>query len=347
MKSSLLRATALVVLVPALFLPSACRTQTPRPEAPPMASLSHDTPDPLPRWAELPAGEERLHQIELWQVEQDPSLRGYWQIEAELQLGTGRLDEARRTLSADKTRSKDAALATRVRNARGSLEKVAKDPAADESQQKRANDALGRADKLLADLGQGKLLLGVPVIARSSWGALPAKPALMIKNSGGWKKITVHHSAEAEPAPLDGSAESSAAALRQIQRSHLKSKMPPWGDIGYHFLVDPEGRVFQGRDLAWQGAHAKGDNNIQNIGICLLGNFDEEKPTSAALESLRKLLDNLRRTYNIPRSEVHKHADFRSTDCPGKFLKPWVEAYQRGGNSAPSSLPVNATAKRK
>jgi len=162
----------------------------------------------------------------------------------------------------------------------------------------------------------------------------------MIKNSGGWKRITVHHSAEAEPAPLDGSAESSAAALRLIQRSHLKGKTPPWGDIGYHYLIDPEGRVFQGRDLVWQGAHAKGDNNVQNIGICLLGNFDDEHPTEAALESLRKLLDELRRTYKIARSEVHKHAEFRNTDCPGKFLRPWVDAYRQG-----ASERVSATAK--
>jgi N-acetyl-anhydromuramyl-L-alanine amidase AmpD len=152
----------------------------------------------------------------------------------------------------------------------------------------------------------------------------------MIRNTGGWKRITVHHSAEAEPAPLDGSAESSAAALRLIQRSHLKSKMPPWGDIGYHFVIDPAGRVFQGRDMAWQGAHAKGDNNVQNIGICLLGNFDEEHPSAAELASLRQLLDGLRKTYHIPRSEVHKHSEFRNTDCPGKFLKPWVDEYQKG-----------------
>jgi hypothetical protein len=97
-------------------------------------------------------------------------------------------------------------------------------------------------------------------------------------------------------------------------------------------MIDPEGRVFQGRDLVWQGAHAKGDNNIQNIGICVLGNFDEEQPTPAALESLRKLLDNLRHTYHIPRSEVHKHADFRNTDCPGKNLRPWVDAYKKGAD---------------
>ncbi|MBK7642004.1 MAG: N-acetylmuramoyl-L-alanine amidase [Planctomycetes bacterium] len=245
----------------------------------------------------------------------------------------GRLQEVQQEVRRGGASSQSALQASRVRNARTALEKIAHEDSADESQQKRAQDSLASADTLLAQLGQSRKTTGVPVIARAQWGAAPARAALMIKNSGGWKKITVHHSAEADPTPLDGSAASSAAALRQIQRSHLKGKTPPWGDIGYHYLIDPEGRVFQGRDLAWQGAHAKGDNNIQNIGICLLGNFDEEKPTQAALDSLRKLLDDLRRTYRIPRSEVHKHADFRSTDCPGKFLKPWVEAYRKGSGS--------------
>jgi hypothetical protein len=233
----------------------------------------------------------------------------------------------------DRNPAQDALFASRTRNARTALEKIAHDESADPGQQQRAQDALVRADRLLAQLGQPRSALGVPLIARAKWGALPARPALMIRNTGGWTRITVHHSAEAEPAPLDGSAESSAAALRQIQRSHLKGKTPPWGDIGYHFLIDPEGRIFQGRDLAWQGAHAGGDNNVQNIGVCLIGNFDQEHPATAQLESLRKLLDNLRRTYRIPRTEVHKHLDFRSTDCPGKYLTPWVDEYRKGAEA--------------
>jgi len=332
MKFSLPRATTLLLFLFATAALPACRTQSARPPTAPMMTATPDARTALPAWVEEPYGDERLHKIEMWLGEQDPGKREFWQVEAELELGLGRLDATAHEVKSDRNTSQDALFASRVRNARVSLDKIAHEDGVDEGQRQRAQDALARADRLLASLGQPRLALGVAVIARSGWGALPARPALMIKNSGGWKKITVHHSAEAEPAPLDGSAASSAAALRQIQRSHLKGKTPPWGDIGYHFLIDPEGRVFQGRDLAWQGAHAKGDNNVQNIGICVLGNFDDETPTAAALESLRKLLDNLRRTYHIPRSEVHKHAEFRNTDCPGKNLRPWVDSYKKGAD---------------
>ena len=332
MNFSLLRASTLTLAFLATAAFSGCRTQPAGAPTPAMELAHRDTPEALPAWVEEPFGEERNHKMEMWLGEQDPAKRGFWQIEAELELAISRLDSVQHEVKNDRNKAQDALFASRVRNARTSLEKLAHEESADDAQQKRAQDALGRADQLLAQLGQPHGALGVAVIARSKWGASPARPALMIKNTGGWKKITVHHSAEADPTPLDGSAASSYAALRQIQRSHLKGKVPPWGDLGYHFLIDPEGRVFQGRDLAWQGAHAKGDNNIQNIGICVLGNFDEEKPSAKALESLGNLLDSLRKTYNIPRSEVHKHAEFRNTDCPGKFLKPWVDEYKRGAN---------------
>ncbi len=330
MNSSLLRATTLVLGLLATTGASGCRTQNVRAPTPPLTAAQVDTREALPAWVEEPDGDERIHKIEMWLGEQDPGRRGFWQVEAELELGLARLDTVQHEVKSDRNPAQDALFASRARNARTALEKIAHDESADEGQQQRAQDGLARADRLLAQLGQPRSALGVPLIARAKWGALPARPALMIKNSGGWKRITVHHSAEAEPAPLDGSAESSYAALRQIQRSHLKGKTPPWGDIGYHYLIDPEGRIFQGRDLAWQGAHAGGDNNIRNLGVCLIGNFDEEHPGAAQLESLRKLLDSLRATYHIPRSEVRKHSDFKPTDCPGKFLKPWVDEYRKG-----------------
>jgi hypothetical protein len=336
MNSSLIRAATL----PLALLACAglgCRTQGEHPPTAPMANAHRDPPEALPAWVEEPFGAEREKHMAMWLGEQDPAKRGFWQVEAELELAVARLAAVQQETKSDRNPSQDTLLASRARNARAALEKIARDESADDSQQQRAQDALAGADRLLAQLGQPRAALGVPVIARASWGAAPARPALMIKNSGGWKRITVHHSAEAEPAPLDGSAESSAAALRLIQRSHLKGKTPPWGDIGYHYLIDPDGRVFQGRDLAWQGAHAKGENNVQNIGICLLGNFDEEHPTAAALESLRKLLDSLRQTYRIARSEVHKHAEFRNTDCPGKFLRPWVDEYRKGAGERVSA----------
>jgi hypothetical protein len=180
----------------------------------------------------------------------------------------------------------------------------------------------------------------LPIIPRSQWGAMTAIAAHMDKNRGGWRRMTVHHSAERVPPELDGTFAESAAAVRSIQKAHMEGKETGYGDIGYHFVIDPYGRVFQGRDLAWQGAHAAGANNVQNIGICLIGNFDEEKPTKAALDRLRQLLDNLRSTWKIPRSQVFTHQELKSTECPGRNLARWVEAYRHT-----AVAPVEASAR--
>lgn len=284
-------------------------------------------PENLPPWIDMPLSWEKMRTLELWIAAQDGSRRDYWLVEGELQLASGRLELSRRELAQEKARGNTELLVTRIKAARLGMEKISQDTSSNASQRTRATEGITRADRMLSELGKPALTLGVPLVARAQWGASPAIAANLTRNKGGWKRITVHHSAEADPVPLDGSLESSAEGLRQIQRSHLKSKQPPWGDIGYHFLIDPQGRVFQGRELAWQGAHASGNNNIQNIGVCLMGNFEEEVPTNAALQSLQKLLDNLRRVYSIPRREVHTHQQFKSTACPGKNLEPWVERY--------------------
>ncbi|MFN0008371.1 MAG: peptidoglycan recognition family protein, partial [Planctomycetota bacterium] len=165
-------------------------------------------------------------------------------------------------------------------------------------------------------------------------GAKPAHPDHMDKNRGGYRRITVHHSAEREPPDLNGSVGQSAAAVRSIQKAHMDGKETGYGDIGYHFVIDPYGRVFEGRDLTWQGAHSAGANNVQNIGICLIGNFDEEKPTKAAVDKLRQLIDSMRSKYKIARSQVLTHQELKKTECPGRNLARWVEGYRKMGTTA-------------
>lgn len=281
-----------------------------------------------PAWVGMPVSWEKLNAIEAWLGEQPADSHGFWRVEGELQLQQGRLEFARRDATGKAT---PAAVAQRTQAARAGIARLIADPDATEGQRARARAVLARADKLL-DRPNGKTttasaLTSSTIISRATWGAAAGHPERMERNKGGWHRITVHHSAEENAPELDGSIADSSAAIRQMQKSHMEAKSPRWGDIGYHFLIDPAGHVFQGRELTWQGAHAEGDNNYQNIGICLIGNFDEERPTKAALESLRKLIDGLRKQNAIPRSAVFGHQDLKSTRCPGRFLEPWVRDY--------------------
>jgi N-acetyl-anhydromuramyl-L-alanine amidase AmpD len=60
--------------------------------------------------------------------------------------------------------------------------------------------------------------------------------------------------------------------------------------------------------------------NDYGIGICLVGDFNVERPTPAQMSSLVRLVAYLMRTYHIPASHVIGHHDVKRTDCPGRYL---------------------------
>jgi hypothetical protein len=248
--------------------------------------------------------------IELWlendAAHHDPALV----VEAELQLNEGRVFFTRRDLETGSV-PKDT-LKVRAENAKTGFEKILANPQASAGQRNRAQIGLRAATALLAAPGTQE----VKLVKRAQWGARPARTEHMTRLMGAWSRITVHHSAETSSDPAGGSFEDSAQTVRSIQKFHMDDPEHDWGDIGYHFLIDAAGRIFEGRDLQWQGAHAGGNNNIQNLGICLLGDLEKRPPTPAALKSLQLLLDDLRAKYKIPAKRVLPHNELKTTRCP-------------------------------
>src|SRR5581483_1690954 len=83
----------------------------------------------------------------------------------------------------------------------------------------------------------------------------------------------------------------SAAIVRGIELYHVRAN--GWNDIGYNFLVDRYGQIFEGRaggvDRNVIGAHAEGFNT-GSVGVAVLGNYSSASLTPAAERSLVKLL---------------------------------------------------------
>ena len=161
----------------------------------------------------------------------------------------------------------------------------------------------------------------IVVVNRAAWNASPADPK-RLNPMNGISHLTVHH--EGSPQPNTDTASSAVAAtLRRIQSQHRTNR--GYGDIGYHFAIDRAGRVWQGRDLRYQGAHVS-QYNPNNIGVLVIGNFDVQSPTPEQLSSLERLSQSLMTTYRIPRSEYRSHGDLAKTRCPGSSLAPQVSA---------------------
>ncbi len=160
---------------------------------------------------------------------------------------------------------------------------------------------------------------------RAAWRAAPSKRNKDPMTRIG--RITVHHSGATVTATDEAAG---ASAVRSIQRDHQDSR--GWADIGYHYLIDRAGRIWEGRELKWQGAHAGNPSlNRGNVGICLLGDYRTQDVTPSQRSALFEALDALRREYGIPRARVEGHREVKGgTLCPGKKLELVIEAYRRG-----------------
>jgi len=165
------------------------------------------------------------------------------------------------------------------------------------------------------------------VVSRGEWGALPVNHQARNENGfyqrgsnpEGWyvydgslrdsyQTLIAHHSSFYE---ADG-----LATLREVQRLHRDDRQ--WADIGYHFLVDIDGRIYEGRDLAARGVHTMG-YNTGSVGVCLLGDFRLAAPSAAQWEGTVALGRWLVEALALSHLAGHRQFN-QSTLCPGAAL---------------------------
>ncbi len=156
------------------------------------------------------------------------------------------------------------------------------------------------------------------IMTREEWGA--NKPRCSFKEQPYYNMITIHHTA------TSNTYSDSYDIIKNIQKYHQQEK--GWCDIGYNFLIDKEGRIFEGRPLWAIGAHVA-NHNVGNIGISLIGNFEKEAPSSKSIEALIELISWLVYKYNIPIGSIKGHRDFSNTLCPGKHLYRLIPLIKR------------------
>jgi len=127
-------------------------------------------------------------------------------------------------------------------------------------------------------------------------------------------RIIVHHTGGTDKNPLEDTSHHTAAIIKNWHVNGLG-----WSDIGYHWVIEKDGKVVAGRDERTEGAHTIGQNR-SSIGICLSGNFDATLPTEAQTKSLAHLMERIMQQYNIAASEIHPHRDYSAKSCYGKLL---------------------------
>lgn len=109
-----------------------------------------------------------------------------------------------------------------------------------------------------------------------------------------------------------------------------------WDDIGYNWLVDPNGIIYEGRGSGVQGSHFSCMNSY-TLGICMIGNFVAQAPTDTAVASLINILAYEAGSYNID-------PDGMSTHTTSQLYLHNVCSHRDGNSStAPVGCPKGTT----
>ncbi|MET8952438.1 peptidoglycan recognition protein family protein [Streptomyces sp. NPDC004393] len=177
------------------------------------------------------------------------------------------------------------------------------------------------------------------IVSRSGWGADESlrEPDFLYTDTV--KAAFVHHTATGN----NYTCAQAPSVIRSIYRYHVVSS--GWRDIGYNFLVDRCGTIYEGRaggvEKPVQGAHTLGFNG-DTTGIAVIGTYSSTAPTAAAVDAIARLtawklglfgVDPRAKTYlesgggnlypkgeNVRLNVISGHRDGFATECPGRLL---------------------------
>ncbi|MEV7397252.1 peptidoglycan recognition protein [Aeromicrobium sp. NPDC092404] len=172
------------------------------------------------------------------------------------------------------------------------------------------------------------------IISRSGWGARKNTYCDSPRAGNETRGIVVHHTAGTN----SYSKSQSPGIVRAVQAYHMKGR--DWCDIGYNFLVDKYGQIFEGRNggtsVPVRGAHAGVKSvNTYTMGVSMMGTFSSSEPSSATKSAMVRLIGwrlgttfhPATGTYKIGDRAFHRIAGHRnvvSTACPGAAAYAWL-----------------------
>lgn len=145
------------------------------------------------------------------------------------------------------------------------------------------------------DYRKGRGLFMEIIETKLNWAGSLAKRSMI-------DMIVLHHAA------------ASNCSIYTVHKWHLANG---WSGVGYHYFINKQGMIFQGRPDDTIGSHAKGFNST-TLGICFEGNFEKETPTQSQIDAGLELVEYLKKKYNI--NKVKGHGELMVTSCPGKLF---------------------------
>jgi hypothetical protein len=166
-----------------------------------------------------------------------------------------------------------------------------------------------------------------PIVTREQWGSRPQPIPDARRHTPAF--ITLHHAGVDWRAGTDP-----AAFVRNLQawgqrRARENADLPPaqrrpgvtdWPDIPYHYLIAPDGRIFEARPTGYEPESNTTYDLRGHLGVELMGNFQTQRPTVAQLRSTVALVAWLCQEHHIAADQIAGHKDRArgQTSCPGR-----------------------------
>lgn len=187
------------------------------------------------------------------------------------------------------------------------------------------------------------------IYSRAQWGA-DESIMTWTPQVGRVNGAVVHHTAGSN----NYTADQVPAIIRGIYTYHAQSR--GWGDIGYNFLIDKFGRIWEGRaggiERAIVGGHAAGVNS-QTFGLSLMGNYDQATVPSVAMDAMARLIAWKLSLHGVPANgtavidgrtmpAVIGHRDVAQTACPGANLYPRLGELRSAARSQQGDAPFRS-----
>ncbi len=234
-------------------------------------------------------------------------------------------------------------VATRVRSENGTPPQGVKVVLVDPGTDPAGSTTAGRTAVAGAD-GSPSYTPMPSMVTRSQWGARADTGCDSPRYGSETRGVTFHHTAGSN----SYARSDSKAIVRSAQAYHMQGR--GWCDIGYNFLVDKYGQIFEGRSggvlLQVRGAHAGNYTvNTYDMGVSMMGNLDKARPTTAMKSATVKLVGwrlgtnflPAKGTYAIAGHRLNRIAGHRdvyssgirpgtATACPGRYGYAWMKA---------------------
>lgn len=161
----------------------------------------------------------------------------------------------------------------------------------------------------------GLVVARPPIITAAEWGSVPEPISPERVHTP--VRITLHHGGVYYDPASDPYKK-----IRALQRWGQRAK--GWPDLPYHFLIAPDGRIFEGRSLKYAGETNTAYDTTGHALICVWGNFEVQRINREQLRSVVDLCAWLCQEYGIDPMTIRGHKDWAQTACPGRDFYRYI-----------------------